>query len=310
MENLVYILMATYNGEQYLGNQFESIIGQTYKNWKLIVCDDVSTDSTVAVIKKYAEIDKRISYYVNKINLRPLRNFGRLVGCIKKQDLSDDTLIMFCDQDDVWKRDKIEKSVKAILKYDMSKPLLVYTGKEYVDSNLLSVKYVLQNENKLGFRYNLHQNQTYGCTYIINKVLLDTLVEKPEEFFCNYDHYVLIQALIYGSVHFLEEKTIFYRQHENNVSGSILNRKLKEKFKVFNKYKRNVEQYKCIIVYCYNHLQKISLPADKKLINSLYKYRNNRFLLVIYSIFYGVRKNTLLATLQFYLVMLFNVGIK
>ena len=59
----VVILMATYNGGSYLSQQLDSILAQTYKNWKLLVRDDCSTDNTLDILKKYKEQDKRITIF-------------------------------------------------------------------------------------------------------------------------------------------------------------------------------------------------------------------------------------------------------
>ena len=60
---MIDILMATYNGEKYLREQIDSILNQTYKDWRLLVRDDGSTDRTVAIINEY------VSRYKDKIIL-------------------------------------------------------------------------------------------------------------------------------------------------------------------------------------------------------------------------------------------------
>ena len=60
MNPKIEILMATYNGEKYVGEQIDSIIHQTYKNWKLLIRDDNSTDKTLEILKEYEKKDKRI----------------------------------------------------------------------------------------------------------------------------------------------------------------------------------------------------------------------------------------------------------
>ena len=52
----VHILLSTYNGEKYIDQQINSIIQQTYKNWKLIIRDDGSTDKTPDLIEKYSNL--------------------------------------------------------------------------------------------------------------------------------------------------------------------------------------------------------------------------------------------------------------
>lgn len=59
-EPLIDILMATYNGERFIAEQIESIQRQSYKNWRLLVSDDCSTDGTLDVVRRYAAEDGRI----------------------------------------------------------------------------------------------------------------------------------------------------------------------------------------------------------------------------------------------------------
>lgn len=50
---MIYILLATYNGEKYFSEQIESLLSQTYQGWKLWIHDDGSEDNTVQIIKNY-----------------------------------------------------------------------------------------------------------------------------------------------------------------------------------------------------------------------------------------------------------------
>ncbi|MBQ2073670.1 MAG: glycosyltransferase, partial [Bacteroidaceae bacterium] len=58
--SMVSVVMATYNGARYVGEQIESVLSQTYHDFELIICDDCSTDNTVDILYQYAEKDKRI----------------------------------------------------------------------------------------------------------------------------------------------------------------------------------------------------------------------------------------------------------
>ena len=61
----VLILMVSYNGEKYIKKQIDSIINQTYSNWKLIIQDDGSSDKTIEIIEKYTLEDNRIQLKKN-----------------------------------------------------------------------------------------------------------------------------------------------------------------------------------------------------------------------------------------------------
>ena len=123
----VDILLATYNGEQYLKEQLDSILAQSYNEFRLLISDDASTDDTVRILKEYEEKDTRITVFFQKENSGVIKNFEFLLERVENE------YYMFSDQDDIWKEDKIEKSIKKIEETDSS---LVYTDLEVVDSDL------------------------------------------------------------------------------------------------------------------------------------------------------------------------------
>lgn len=94
---LVSVIMPVFNCEKYVGEAIESIIKQTYYNWELLICDDYSTDDSLVVIRKYASVDKRITYYANRLNCgaASVRNFliersqGELVALMDADDKCD-----------------------------------------------------------------------------------------------------------------------------------------------------------------------------------------------------------------------------
>ena len=103
------ILMATYNGEKYLEEQIESILNQTYSNFRLIISDDCSTDRTCAILKEYAQKDNRIELYFQEKNLGYVKNFEFLLGKVESE------LYMLSDQDDYWFPEKVEKTYNKLI---------------------------------------------------------------------------------------------------------------------------------------------------------------------------------------------------
>ena len=63
---LVTVAICTYNGEQYISDTLDSVLAQTYHNWEIVIVDDGSSDGTVAIIRRYAERDGRIRFFVRK----------------------------------------------------------------------------------------------------------------------------------------------------------------------------------------------------------------------------------------------------
>ena len=128
MENSkIDILLATYNGEEYLEAQLDSILNQTYSDFRLLISDDCSSDNTQKILKEYEKKDNRIQLFFQEKNLGVMKNFEFLLKNVKND------YYMFSDQDDIWKQEKIEKSLKKLLETNSD---LVYTDLEVVDENL------------------------------------------------------------------------------------------------------------------------------------------------------------------------------
>ena len=122
----VDILLATYNGEKYIREQIDSILNQTYKEFRLLISDDGSTDGTRDILNEYKAKDDRIEIFMQEENLGVVKNFEFLLKKVEAK------YYMFSDQDDIWKDEKIEKSLKKIEEgFD-----LVYSDLEVVDENL------------------------------------------------------------------------------------------------------------------------------------------------------------------------------
>lgn len=115
MDNVVVsVIMPAYNAEKYIGESIESVIGQTYTNWELIIVDDGSTDTTADIIKQYQVNNNRI-FYIYQKNAR--QGYAKNNG-IKH---SKGRYIAFIDADDLWLSNKLEICLNEILngKHDL-----------------------------------------------------------------------------------------------------------------------------------------------------------------------------------------------
>ena len=100
----IEILLATFNGENYLEALLESISSQTYSDWVLSVADDGSSDGTLEILKKFQNKFKdRVSIKVNSTRMGASENFMKLMASITLD------LVAFCDQDDIWLPNKLSR---------------------------------------------------------------------------------------------------------------------------------------------------------------------------------------------------------
>ncbi len=215
----VDVLLATYNGEQYLQEQIESILNQTYTDFRLLISDDGSKDKTIDIVEEYAKKDGRIIIFKQNENMGVVKNFEFLMKQVQSK------YFMFSDQDDIWKKDKIEKSVKKIEEGFG----LVYSDLEVVDNNL-EVMYKsywkLKGFDRKIRKYNdfdslYLNNYITGCTLISRKEYIDKVLPIPKSTsFILHDYWLPLIVSKEAKLGYIDEPLIRYRQHKNNKIGS------------------------------------------------------------------------------------------
>lgn len=298
----ILVLLASYNGEQFIDEQLKSLETQSGGfEITVLVSDDGSKDKTLEIVNQYAQIYNNIILIKNESHTHgAIFNFANLVGYAKT--LQEYDYYMFSDQDDVWKDNKIYDSLCEVEKYNQAKPLLVYTSKEYVDKNLVPINFNLLGEDRHSLNL-LVQNITFGCTYIFNKKLLDLLdYDIPKEF-VNYDHYAVIQTLLHGEIHYLNKKTILYRQHGDNVSGTVKKNFL-NKILFLKDYSSAIKTYLFLLDFAKQNSQDLD-ETSRKIIQSINDSRRNKISFICKNLKYNIRMNTKIANIKFFLALLF-----
>ena len=215
----VDILLATYNGEKYIREQIDSILNQTYKEFRLLISDDGSTDGTRDILNEYKAKDDRIEIFMQEENLGVVKNFEFLLKKVEAK------YYMFSDQDDIWKDEKIEKSLNKIEEgFD-----LVYSDLEVVDENLnvtyesyWKLKGIYKKIKKYNNFESLYLNNFItGCTVISKKELIDSFMPLPNiSKFVLHDYWISLIISQNGKIAYIEEPLIKYRQLKNNKVGS------------------------------------------------------------------------------------------
>jgi len=220
---MIDILMATYNGEQFIHQQLMSILQQSYQDWNLIIRDDCSTDNTVEIIKEYQ------AKYPEKIHLIQAKepsgsaqnNFFTLLAYSKNE------YMMFADQDDVWTIDKVQLTLEKMKQmeeeFGTDKPLLVHTDLTITDSELNVInrsRYEMHDINATRNQLNhlVVQGIVYGCTLMVNRALLDLIQDKPIVDVM-HDTWLSLLAAAFGAIGYVDKPTILYRRHGGNSTG-------------------------------------------------------------------------------------------
>ena len=219
----VSIVLATYNGAQYIKEQLDSILQNTYTHWTLEVCDDGSTDETLAIVTEYQkQYPEKIFLHQNQTQLGVTKNF--LQGVLR----SKGQYVMYCDQDDVWLPEKIETTLKHLKQREQlhgkEMPLATFTDTCLVDEQLKQLhpsffQYNALDTGKLDLAHLLMENKVIGCTTMFNQALAEKIKMLPEH--ARYhDWWIGLLAASMGELTFHNQSTMLYRQHGENVVGA------------------------------------------------------------------------------------------
>jgi rhamnosyltransferase len=224
MKYNVNVLLATFNGKEFLSEQLDSLLNQVNCNINISIRDDHSTDGTIDIIKNYK------LKFPNKINFledsygptkSACKNFLLLL-CNTKIYIDQFDYYAFCDQDDIWLPNKVNNSIESLKKNNCeaySSDLLVLKNKKIINT-------LKKKDNQTEFDY-LFQSASAGCTYLFTQnAVLELLNQINTDFVSklrnNYSHdwitYAILRSRNYKWFHD-ENSYILYRQHLNNVYG-------------------------------------------------------------------------------------------
>lgn len=216
MEELVDILVTTYNtNEKYLRKQIESILKQTYKNIKIYISDDNSTDSKVKeILKEYEKKDERIKLFLQPKNLGYNKNFEFLL----QQSTAEYT--MFSDHDDIWHKDKVEKSLQKLKKEKVD---MVYCNCRQVDEDGIVIQddyFKYKNVPLINGKSHLAISRCVGigCSQIITKDVRNKMIPFKKNVIA-HDWLAGFIANEGKGMTYIEEPLFDYRLHNTNVFG-------------------------------------------------------------------------------------------
>lgn len=292
----VAILIATYNGDEYLTAQLNSILNQSYKNITCYIHDDGSTDNTLKIIeefiKKFPNKFKLLRYENRKHNAK--YNFISLMEYAL--DYTDEDYIMFSDQDDIWLENKVEIEIKNIVKEETKNNggVLVFADQVVVDSHLNEIypsatRLINMKTEDYNFKKLVFRNVAAGCSICINRKMLELSMENMSvDDVIMHDWWIMLVASCCGKIKYIDTCLMLYRQHEMNVLGVDNNHYCKKIKKYIssplkslndrtNQMKYCLRQVHYLNKYICNKERKQSMELESKM-NEFYKIRRIMYL--------------------------------
>jgi glycosyltransferase involved in cell wall biosynthesis len=123
---MVSIITPSYNSSKFIAQAIESALAQTYKNWEMIIIDDMSSDNSTEIVEKYLQADKRIRL------IKLEKNIGPALARNQAIERANGKYIAFLDSDDIWQPNKLQIQVQFMLDNNLS---FSYSSYDIIDEN-------------------------------------------------------------------------------------------------------------------------------------------------------------------------------
>lgn len=270
--NEISILLSTFNGEKFIKELLNSVLNQTINNFKIFVRDDGSTDQTPNLINAFKIKYPDVFIILNdeKGNLGPRDSFFELL----KQ--AEGSYFLYCDQDDVWLPDKVEKlttKIKEIEVENPNMPALVFSDMSVINETgelIYNSYFDVANYKKIYIQNILFRGFIPGCSTIFNKhakklVLFYYELITSEDRKYLHDGFTFFIINIFGIITFTPEILLKYRLHQGNTVGFGKKSKKFLLIKDLIKYSFRQKAYRRIILRnYYSQVKFLRLPENNQ----------------------------------------------
>jgi glycosyltransferase involved in cell wall biosynthesis len=296
--------MPTYNGERFLTEQLDSILGQQGDfELHITVRDDGSTDGTRDILRRYEK--------EHGITVIPGGRIGVNASIMELVNRADENaeLYAFSDQDDVWYNFRLQEAVNAFRAHGKTagKPLLWICREELADENLQTIGHLPHPKYPGDFHNAVIQNKAPGHTQVFNRALWALFKGYPPETIFVYDWVVYLLASAFGELLYCPRPCGKYRQHGANAIGyspggrSHFRRRLK---RLFSGALGGIAGQQAHFLARY----KENLTADHRSILESFVYNNkNLFLRLRFALTTRIKRDTVMESLQFRILYVLGV---
>lgn len=226
----VAILLATKNGERFLGEQLESLVAQSRSEWFLEASDDRSSDATVEILERFR------ARFPGKVRIRPgpCRGFAANFLSLALDASIEADYYAYCDQDDVWEPNKLARAIEWLRERGAKTPALYCGRTRVIDASGKEIGYSPLFRFPPSFRNALVQNIAGGNTMVFNRAAREKLLAAgmPDADYHDWWTYQVVSGCG-GVVRYDPVPTVRYRQHGGNLVGPP-----KRSHDVPNRYRR------------------------------------------------------------------------
>jgi glycosyltransferase involved in cell wall biosynthesis len=220
-----------YNSDEYIAATIEAIISQSYQNWELLITDDASTDASIRIVEDYIKKDNRIKLFGLHTNA------GAAIARNNSIKMSQGRFIAFCDSDDIWLPEKLEKQISFMMGHGYT-----VTHASYICMDEYgNYRYTVRCKKKIGYS-SLRYNNGIGCltgvydASILGKVYMPIMKKRQD--WALWLSIVKKVTYIYG----MDEVLAVYRDRAISLSSRKM-KMLKYNYQIY----RQIEKFSPIV---------------------------------------------------------------
>ncbi|WP_264566689.1 glycosyltransferase family 2 protein [Flavobacterium sp. N3904] len=277
IKDKILILLSTYNGENYLEEQLDSLCTQEGVEIHYLIRDDGSTDSTQDILKAFSSKNLTAELIFGK-NIGCINSFTELLKLAGNYTHSFD-YFAFCDQDDIWLKNKLFVAIQKLKKMSFSKPAMYCSNLYLIDEEGNSIGEMHKRGNVTFSKgRSLVESIATGCTVVFNRKVVDFFLQYQPSYMTMHDLWIFHMCAFLGEVFYDDVPHILYRQHSNNVIGSkatLISRwknRMKSIKTLSNQHYRELEAKEMLRLY-----NDILLSQDRQIISIVAYYKKNLF---------------------------------
>lgn len=221
MNDLVSIIMPSYNTAKFISETIESVLAQTYTDWELIIVDDCSTDNTDEVVESFLPYN-RIKYIKNE------KNSGAAVSRNRALCEAKGKWIAFLDSDDVWLPEKLEKQIAFMEKNDYH---FSYTNYIEIDEFSIPNGRVITGPKKVT-RHGMYNYCWMGCLTVMYDAETIGLIQIAD-IKKNNDYAMWLKVCKKSDCYLLDETLAKYRKRGGSISNHGYTKLIKWHYKLY-----------------------------------------------------------------------------
>ncbi len=244
---LVSVIMPCYNMERFISDTIQSVQGQTYPHWELLIVDDTSTDKTAEIVKSYQDKDGRIHFFVKPkhTGIADTRN--------QALDMAKGLFLAFIDADDIWHPEKLERQLQFMTERNIG---FSYSSYDCVDENGELLNKTIKAAGDLDYETYLH-NTLIGCSTVMLDKSIIGHVSVPD-FRTSEDTATWLNILKKGFIAYaIDEPLTSYCIRRRSASSN----KLKASADLWKVYRQQeklslIKALNCFFSYAFNAIKK------------------------------------------------------